>query len=68
MEVQGILLAGFAAAIPQFDGYLSAKVGKETHLANPWQGIQMSERDKTQLEPVATEFATAIGLAKRGRF
>ncbi len=68
VEVQGILLAGFAAAIPQFDGYLSAKVGKETHLANPWQGVQMSERDKTQLEPVATEFATAIGLAKRGRF
>lgn len=65
VAVQGALIAGFAAAIPQFDSYLAGKIGKEVHLANPWQGIQMSDNDQKQLGPVATEFATAIGLAKR---
>lgn len=68
MAVQGLSLAGFSAAIPQFDSYLAGKVGKEAHAANPWQGIRMSENDQRQLAPVATEFATAIGLAKRSGF
>lgn len=63
--VDGVLLAGFGAAIPQFDSYLAGKVGKQVHVADPWQGIQMSENDQKQLGPVATEFATVIGLAKR---
>jgi type IV pilus assembly protein PilM len=63
--VEGVLLAGFAAAIPQFDNYLAGKVGKQVRIANPWQGVQMSEADQKQLGPVATEFATVIGLAKR---
>ncbi len=65
VAVQGVLLAGFASVIPQFDSYLAAKVGKQIHLANPWQGIQLSQEDQKQLGPVATEFATVIGLAKR---
>jgi type IV pilus assembly protein PilM len=68
VAVQGMLLAGFAASIPQFDTYLAGKTGKEAYLANPWQGVQMSERDQRQLGPVANEFATVIGLAKRGHF
>lgn len=63
--VEGVLIAGFAAAIPQFDNYLSGKVGKQVRTANPWQGVQMSDSDQKQLGPVATEFATVIGLAKR---
>lgn len=65
VAVDQVLLAGFAAAIPQFDQYLAGKVGKQIHIGNPWQGIQMSDNDRRQLEPVATEFATVIGLAKR---
>ena len=65
VAIEGILLAGFAAAIPQFDSYLAGKVGKQVRIANPWQGVQMSESDQKQLGPVATEFATVIGLAKR---
>lgn len=64
--IGGIMLAGFAAAIPQFDSYLSSKVGKSVVIANPWQGVSMSQDDQKRLAPVATEFATAIGLAKRG--
>lgn len=65
VAVEGCLLAGFASVIPQLDGYLTAKVGKQARQANPWQGIQMSESDQQQLGPVAMEFATVIGLAKR---
>ncbi|NCU38025.1 type IV pilus assembly protein PilM [Candidatus Saccharibacteria bacterium] len=63
--VEGALIAGFAAAIPQFDNYLAGKIGKQVRIANPWQYVQMSENDQKQLSPVATEFATVIGLAKR---
>ena len=62
---EGVLVAGFAAAIPQLDGYLAGKISKPVRPANPWQGIQMTEADQKQLGPVATEFATVIGLAKR---
>lgn len=65
VAIEGALIAGFAAAIPQFDNYLAGKVGKQVRIANPWQNIQMSESDQKQLGPVATEFATVIGLAKR---
>lgn len=64
--VSGIMVAGFAAAIPQFDSYLSTKIGKPVVVANPWQGVSMSQDDQKRLTPVATEFATVIGLAKRG--
>ena len=63
--VNGAMIAGFAAAIPQFDNYLAGKIGKQVIVANPWQGVAMSENDQRQLSPVATEFATVIGLAKR---
>ncbi len=65
VAIDQVMLAGFSAAIPQFDQYLAGKVGKQVHVGNPWQGVQMSEEDRRQLEPVATEFATVIGLAKR---
>lgn len=65
VAIDQVILTGFSAAIPQFDSYLSGKVGKQVHVGNPWQGIQMSDTDRRQLDPVATEFATVIGLAKR---
>ena len=65
VAIDGVLVAGFAAAIPQFDSYLGSKVGKQVHIANPWQYVQMTENDQKQLGPVAIEFATVIGLAKR---
>lgn len=66
VAIQAVLIAGFASAVPQLDAYLASKTGKPAHVANPWQGIQLSQEDQRQLGPVATEFVTAIGLAKRG--
>jgi len=65
VPVSGALVAGFGAAIPQFDMYLSGKIGKPVQFGNPWQNIGMSSSDQQQLGPVSIEFATAIGLAKR---
>lgn len=64
--VSGVMLAGFSGVIPQFDSYLAGKIGKSVVVANPWQGIAMSQDDQKRLGPVASEFATVIGLAKRG--
>ena len=63
--VSGTLLTGFASTVPQFDQYLAGKIGKSVQIANPWQGINISESDQRQLASVAMEFTTAIGLAKR---
>lgn len=66
VPLEGVLIAGFGSVIPQLDAYLASKVGKQVSIANPWQGIQMSANDQKQLTPVAAEFSTVIGLAKRG--
>ena len=44
---------------------MAAKTGIRTSLADPWQRVSMSMDDKQQLAPVASEFATVVGLAQR---
>jgi len=63
--VGGVLVGGFAAAVPQFCDYIGAKTGLQAAVANPWQKVQVSQADQQQLLPVANEFSTAVGLAQR---
>ena len=63
--VGGILLSGYGMVIPKFAEYVSAKTGVQTAAANPWQKVRMSQGDQQQLASIATEFATAVGLAER---
>lgn len=65
IAVGGVLLSGFASAIPLFTDYVGSKVGVPAANANPWQRVQVSQRDQQQLAPVSAEFATVIGLAQR---
>lgn len=65
VPVSGILLSGFGASIPQLDSYITSKTGVQSSPANPWQRVQVSQTDQQQLMSVATEFATAVGLAQR---
>lgn len=65
VAVNATMLSGFAAVTPRLDEYLTSKTGVPTQMGNPWQGVQMSQGVQTQLAPVAHEFATAVGLAKR---
>ena len=51
--------------IPQLDGYITTKSSIQSVTANPWQKVQVSQTDQQQLAPVASEFATAVGLAQR---
>ncbi len=66
VPISAMLLSGFAAIIPMFGEYLSSKTGVQVAPANPWQGVRLSEADQQQLAAVASEFTTAVGLAKRG--
>ena len=63
--VGGILLSGFAAVVPQFGEYVTAKTGVASSIANPWQKVRVAQSDQQQLAGVAAEFAAAIGLAQR---
>ena len=65
VTVPSILLSGFASVIPQLDGYITTKSSIQSVTANPWQKVQVSQTDQQQLAPVASEFATAVGLAQR---
>jgi len=63
--VGGILLSGYAAIVPLFGDYVTAKTGIPSSVANPWQKVRVSQADQQQLTNVASEFATVIGLAQR---
>lgn len=63
--VGGILLSGYASAIPKFSDYVAAKTTVATGNANPWQKVRVSPTDQQQLAVIATEFSTAVGLAQR---
>lgn len=63
--VGAVMLSGFASIIPKFGEYIGAKVNIQTAPANPWQKVKVSQADQQQLAPIASEFATVIGLAQR---
>ena len=63
--VGGILLSGFAAIVPQYGEYVTAKTGIPSTIANPWQKVRVAQTDQQQLGSIASEFATVIGLAQR---
>lgn len=65
VQVTSIMLSGFAAVIPRLDQYLSTKAGIQAQVANPWHDVRVSQTDQQRLAAVASEFATAVGLAKR---
>ena len=65
VPVSGMMVSGFAASIPMMTDYLSTKSGVASQVANPWQGVQMTQASQAQIAPIANEFTAAIGLAKR---
>jgi type IV pilus assembly protein PilM len=63
--VGGILLSGYGSVVPGFAEYVSSKTGVASSMSNPWQKVRVSQSDQQQLATVASEFASAIGLAQR---
>ena len=65
VPISAMLLSGFAAIIPMLSDYVGSKSGIQAMVANPWQGVRLSDTDQQQLAAVASEFTIAVGLAKR---
>lgn len=65
ISVSGILLSGFGAAIPMMDNYIANKTGIPATTADPWQHVSLGQADQQKLAPIASEFATVVGLAQR---
>lgn len=63
--VGGIILSGFAGMIPFIAEYIEAKTDVPTMQGNPWQLVRVTPEQQQVLQPVASEFAVAIGLAER---
>ncbi len=63
--VGGIMLSGYGAVVPGFAEFIGSRTGIQATMANPWQRVRVSQTDQQQLAPIATEYATAIGLAQR---
>lgn len=63
--VGGIILSGFAGMIPFIAEYIEAKTNVPTVQGNPWQLVRVTPEQQQMLQPVASEFAVAIGLAER---
>ena len=65
MPVSALYMAGFVAAMPKFNEYMSTKVNVPAQNANPWTRVQVADSVMTQMASVAHEFSTAVGLAMR---
>lgn len=65
IKMGGVILSGFAEAIPFFAEYVEAKTGVPTNPGNPWQMVRVTPEQQQALASVANEFAVAIGLAER---
>ena len=65
IPVAGILLSGYASTIPMFGEFVTAKTSIQAAVANPWQKVHVAQNDQQQLAAIASEFATAVGLAQR---
>ena len=63
--VGGIVLSGFAGAVPFMAEYIEAKTTVSTKLGNPWQLVKATPEQQQALQPVVNEFAVVIGLAER---
>ncbi|MCL2869285.1 pilus assembly protein PilM [Candidatus Saccharibacteria bacterium] len=65
ITVGGIILSGFAGSIPYMSEYIEAKTSINTVQGNPWQRVNVPSQYQDKLQPIASEFAVAVGLAER---
>lgn len=65
VQVSGLILSGYGAVVPRFGDYISSKTGIPSVVGNPWQRVNVSQDKQQQLQQVASEFASVIGLAQR---
>ncbi|MDO4902000.1 MAG: type IV pilus assembly protein PilM [bacterium] len=64
-QIGVIVLSGFAGSIPQFGEYIASKVGVQTVSGNPFQNVKIPAKFNQLVQDHGSEFAVAMGLAKR---
>lgn len=66
VPVDTMIVSNYGATIPGFSDYLSKKVSLKVEIGNPLQRVSVGSSDQAKLQPMASQFAVAIGLAQRG--
>jgi type IV pilus assembly protein PilM/plasmid segregation protein ParM len=65
ITIGAMIVSGYGVTVPAFAQYMASKVGIGAQLGNPWQRVNVSAADQSKLQPMAAQFAVAIGLAQR---
>ncbi|MDR0887378.1 MAG: pilus assembly protein PilM [Candidatus Nomurabacteria bacterium] len=65
IPIKNIVTTGFSGVVPFMPEYIEMQVAIPTAVGNPWHDIRVNEALQQQLLPIASEFAVAVGLAKR---
>ncbi|MCL2085564.1 type IV pilus assembly protein PilM [Candidatus Saccharibacteria bacterium] len=65
VPIKSAITTGFAGTVPFMTEYIEMQVSIPTTIGNPWHDIKVNETMQQQLLPIASEFAVAVGLAKR---
>jgi Tfp pilus assembly PilM family ATPase len=63
--VSRVILTGATARLPLIAEFIKNYTGMEVMFGNPWTNVSYPSSDNDNIMSVATEFATAVGLAMR---
>lgn len=61
--VKRVVLSGGASLIPGLVQYFTEELGLEVQLGNPFLNITITEKQKAEIDNIAPQYVTAVGLA-----
>ena len=64
-QITQIIVSGYASTIPAMSQHIANKTNMNAVIGNPWINVSYDNSYRQVLEPIASEFAVAIGLAQR---
>lgn len=64
-QIAQIIVSGYASTIPAMSQHIANKTSMATVIGNPWINVAYDNGYQQAIEPIASEFAVAIGLAQR---
>lgn len=63
--VGAILSSGYSSVIPGMTDLISQRSGVASQPATPWQHVNVPVGEQSNLGPISSQFAVAVGLAER---
>lgn len=64
-KLDGIIVTGAAATIPELPLYIANKVGIKAEIGNPWYNVSYPAAKQNELLALSSSFSVAVGLAER---